>query len=114
MRNPIRTDIGYRIKLLRKKKGYDQRYLAEKIILSRASISNFERGRHTPQVELLYKIAEVLDGNIGDLLPNYKNKDEQFDIRGAINADHRLTIQQKNILITLVEEFIFSNKQNNA
>lgn len=62
------ADIGGRIKTLRRDNNLSQRQLADAIGLSRVSISNIELGKQRLVLDLLYRIAEVLDVNICTLL----------------------------------------------
>ena len=54
-------DIGKNIKTLRIQKNMTQDELAEKLFVTRQTVSNYETGRSRPDVEMLAKIAEVLD-----------------------------------------------------
>jgi len=53
-------DIGKNIKSLREEKGLTQDELAEKLFVTRQTVSNYETGRSRPDVEMIVKIAEVL------------------------------------------------------
>ena len=53
-------DIGKNIKYLRTQKNMTQDELAEKLFVTRQTVSNYETGRSRPDVEMLAKIAEVL------------------------------------------------------
>lgn len=54
-------DIGKNIKALREWKCLTQDQLAEKLFVTRQTVSNYETGRSRPDVEMLTKIADVLD-----------------------------------------------------
>lgn len=54
-------DIGKNIKNLRLQKNMTQDELAEKLFVTRQTISNYETGRSRPDVDMLAKIAEVLE-----------------------------------------------------
>lgn len=58
-------DIGKNIKALRIQKNMTQDALAEQLFVTRQTVSNYETGKSHPDVEMLAKIAEVLetDGN---------------------------------------------------
>ena len=61
-------DIGKNIKQLRQMKNMTQDELAEKLFVTRQTVSNYEIGRTRPDVEMLTKIAEILDVDIHVLL----------------------------------------------
>ena len=56
-----KLEIGQKIKILRKTRGLTQEQLAEKLGCKRATISNYEIGRRSPQnVKELEKLADAL------------------------------------------------------
>lgn len=61
-------DIGFRIQKLREEKGYTQDQLAEKLFVSRQTISNYERNKSRPSLEMLERIADIFDTNLASLL----------------------------------------------
>lgn len=61
-------DIGKNIKTLRTKKNMTQDELAEKLFVTRQTVSNYETGRSRPDVDMLAKIAEVLETDANTVL----------------------------------------------
>ena len=61
-------DIGKNIKELRTQKNLTQDELAERLYVTRQTVSNYETGRSRPDVEMLAKIAEVLDTDANTVL----------------------------------------------
>ena len=61
-------DIGKNIKLLRQQKNMTQDELAEALFVTRQTVSNYETGRSRPDVEMLLRIAEVLDADANTVL----------------------------------------------
>lgn len=64
-------NIGEKILLLREKRGISRREFAEKLGVSLATITRYEKGDRNPSIEQLQKIAAVLDvkpGVFNDLL----------------------------------------------
>lgn len=66
----VREYIANRIKYIRKKRRINQDELADKIGLSRASITNIEMARHGVTADTLYKICTVLKCKVTDLFPD--------------------------------------------
>jgi len=60
--------IGERIKEARKKKGLTQEELAGKLGCTKQSIAQYEKGRRSPKIDGLIKIAEALNIPVSDLL----------------------------------------------
>ena len=56
------------LKAMRKAKGYTQEELAIKMNVTRQTISKWEKGLSVPDVDFLFKIADVLETNVGTLL----------------------------------------------
>lgn len=57
--------FAYKIKFARNKKGLSQEKLAELAGLSNATVKDLERGTGNITLKNLYKIAQVLDLNLG-------------------------------------------------
>lgn len=64
MREAISIDVGEVLKRLRQEKGMSLRLLAAKSGLSANALSMIERGRVSPSVSTLYKLADALDVSI--------------------------------------------------
>lgn len=60
--------IGKNIKALRIQKNMTQDELAEKLFVTRQTVSNYETGRSRPDVEMLARIAEVLETDANAVL----------------------------------------------
>ena len=56
------------LKAMRKAKDYTQEELAIKLNVTRQTISKWEKGLSVPDVDFLFKIADVLETNVGTLL----------------------------------------------
>lgn len=61
-------DIGKNIKELRTKQKMTQDDLAERLFVTRQTVSNYETGKSRPDVEMLVKISEVLGTDIQRLI----------------------------------------------
>ena len=68
------TDIGSTIQRLREAKGYTQDQLAEKLFVSRQTVSNYERNKSQPSLEMLERIAEIFDMNTASFLTASRDK----------------------------------------
>ena len=74
----MKIDIGSKIKTLRKGRGLTQQQLADKLEITRATISNYEVGRRSPHISELKRIADFFGVGIDyfGVLP----VDEAFDL----------------------------------
>ena len=66
--NPVSTHVGERIRMYRKERGLTLQKLAEQIHKSRASVSKYETGEITLDVETLFDIASALQVSPTQLL----------------------------------------------
>lgn len=87
----MEDNIAKKLKALRKGRGLSQQQLAEKMGISRASISNYEVGRRSPHISELRRFAEfygvgldffgvVTTDEIFELLSRAKSVFENDDI----------------------------------
>jgi transcriptional regulator with XRE-family HTH domain len=65
----VYREFGKRLASERSRKGLTQAQLADLVGLSRASITNIERGRQRVQLHLVYSFANALQTPAGALLP---------------------------------------------
>lgn len=65
-----------RIKEVLKEKGIKQVWLSEKLNKSYNMVNSYVQNRRQPSLEVLYRIADILEVNPGELLntPNTKTK----------------------------------------
>lgn len=111
-------ELGNRLQELRKKNGYSQESLAEKLDVSRQAVSKWERGEAAPDTDNLIMLAklyqvsldELVDNNVPDTTKTqkveFKNGDKKISIElpeddeedEELDADETLTKQQKNIV----------------
>ena len=61
-------DIGVNIRTIRIQKGITQEDLAEKLFITRQAVSSYETGRTRPDIDMLVKIAEILETDTNTLL----------------------------------------------
>ncbi|MFW6130154.1 MAG: helix-turn-helix domain-containing protein, partial [Atribacterota bacterium] len=62
------SEIGKRIKIIRKQKKLSLKELAEKTELSKSFLSELERSKKSPRIATLKKIAEGLGVNVNLIL----------------------------------------------
>jgi transcriptional regulator with XRE-family HTH domain len=61
--------LGFKIRQVREEKRISQARLAEKVGLTRTSVTNLEKGRQRIPLHVLYQVAKALDVEAGALLP---------------------------------------------
>ena len=61
-------DIGKNIRIMRIQQNITQDDLAERLFVSRQTVSNYETGRTRPDIDMLMRISEVLEVDVQSLL----------------------------------------------
>src|SRR5689334_3680258 len=69
MTDDLHVALGRKIREKRQDSGLTQAQLADRIRISRTSLTNMELGRQRLLVDQLYKMADVLSTSAKDLLP---------------------------------------------
>lgn len=65
----IHQYIGSRLKELRRQKGFNQQAVANHISLSRASLTNIEKGRHGTTAKVLWDLCSLYKVEVGNVFP---------------------------------------------
>lgn len=72
------SNVGEKLKTLRKGRGLTQLQLSEKMGISRCSISNYECARRTPHLSEIKRFAEFYGVSLGFF--DVDTKDERFEL----------------------------------
>lgn len=97
-------DIGKNIRDIRTQKNMTQDELAETLFVTRQTVSNYETGKSRPDIDMLMKIAEVLEVDIHEILysPSVKQDRKDEYTRFAIAAGITLLLW---ILMAILEGY---------
>lgn len=77
-------DIGKNIRQLRTEKNLTQDDLAERLFVTRQTVSNYETGKSRPDIDMLERIAEVLDTDIQTVIYGPEPKKQNPDVRRLV------------------------------
>lgn len=88
-----KTALGARIKALRKQKGWSQERLAERASISTQYLSNIERGKENPTLDLLLRLAESLKVSPADI---FDFEADALD-RKSLHAEIRNLVQTRDV-----------------
>ena len=83
--------LGNKINYLRKQQNLSQEELAFKLDVSRQSVSQWESGQSTPDIEKLNLLSEIFDVSI-----DYLIKDNEKDVPSTINKKTSITKMTMN------------------
>ena len=79
--------LGIRIREIRKTRELSQEELAERADISTQYVSNIERGKENPTLDLLLRLAEALRVSLGQLCDfETVEQMDQRKMRSAVNA----------------------------
>ena len=99
--------IGTFIAELRKQKGYTQKELADKLIVTDKAISRWETGKGLPDTSLLKNLSDILGVSVGELLSgeriegeHMKEKTDQI-IMDSLKYSKRMLINTINIMLII-------------
>jgi len=84
------------LKRLRTKKGLTQTQLANLMFVNKTTISKWESGSRLPDANMITRLAEVLEVDVGTLLSNSAESGEPLNI---IMMDDNKTVLSYNLLI---------------
>ena len=98
--------LAENLKKIRKDKGYTQEILAEKLNVVRQTVSKWEKGLSLPDVDMLSKIANVLETDVNILLDGQITTTDQSEIvKQLAKINEQLTIKNrryKKIMKTII------------
>lgn len=84
------------LKKIRTDKGYTQETLAEKLNVVRQTVSKWEKGLSLPDVDMLSKIANVLETDVNILLDGQITTTDQSEIvKQLAKINEQLTIKNR-------------------
>lgn len=107
--------FGEKILSLRKKKGLSQEELGEKINVTRQTISNWELGETSPNLEQLKILSQELEISIDELLDNHTNNTlNKKNTRKHFSLLKVIVFLIIGIIILCIIKIIIKNSQNNG
>jgi len=89
--------VGEKIKIVRKKKGYQQKAVALEIGLDQSNYNKIENGKREPSVDVLQKLSVIFGVRVDELL-NLDN-----NLPSPVTVEYK-TISEKIRLIEQLEE----------
>lgn len=109
------SELGEKVKLIRKRRGLNQDDLAEVLNLSRSQISNLESGRRNLSVKQLEKLCEFFKIDMTYFVMT-ETTDSCLDLiekAKLLFSSKELTNTQKEDLFTSIMKIYLDSKENN-
>jgi len=106
-------NIGSKVSLLRKAKGWSQSDLAEQINASREIVGKYERNENSPSLEMALKMAKALGVTVDFLLGESEYTTYDQDTIDRINSIEKMDTNTKSVLFNVIDTYIqnFKTKQ---
>lgn len=102
-------NLGNRIAKLRKEKRITQEELATKLFVSNKTISSWESNRTEPNLEMIIKISEILEGSVGYLIyGNNSKNDIETEIKIKLTKEEFICLES---MLKKNAKFLKSSKQ---
>ncbi|WP_461812929.1 helix-turn-helix domain-containing protein [Faecalimonas sp.] len=100
-----KTNIGERIKRLRKVNNLSQEELARSLHTSRQTVSRWETNRSIPDIDMLEKVASVFEMEVQDLLDE-KTVNKKWEQKEMLDSYLPLAILMMFSVISVVIPFL--------
>lgn len=99
--------MGGRLLALRKKHGFTQEQLAEKVFVTRQAVSKWERGESVPDLELLVALAELYGVSL-DLLVRGEAEPAEESVPASVDTESFRKSRKKRLLFRMAVVFVLS------
>jgi len=102
--------VGKKIHYYRKKIGMTQRELGEVIGVKHNTVSDYERGKISPEQDVLFALSEVFDIRVDDLFPHKENTTNELE--RALRMTNEMNLKDVEFLNQLIEKTLSLNEED--
>ena len=108
-----KLNIGTKISVLRKEKGWSQSDLAKQIDASREIIGKYERNENLPSIEMTLKMANAFEVTVDFLLGQGEFASYDKETVERINGIQNMDEKTRGVLFNVIDTYIqnFKTKQ---
>lgn len=106
--------FGEHITQLRKSKKWSQEQLAKEVGSSRVMIGNYERGDHTPSIEVVIKIAKAFNVSVDFLIGDSINSSFNQETVERLEHLEELPDEQRKRVFEYIDLIIRDHKARQA
>lgn len=108
--------LGERIKRLRQERNWSQAQLAQRLAVHQKQVSGYERNVHVPSVEVLIRLAELLNVSLDYLA--FENREDtrsvsqiaDRDLLNKMEAVDKLSEADKTTIKAVLDSFILKSR----
>lgn len=90
----VREEIAKNLLFYRKKAGFTQKQLAEKLGVKNTAVSNWESGNNSIDIETLFSACEIFGVTLNDMYGKYSFEKSSQDVLSA-EEDHLISTFRK-------------------
>lgn len=107
--------FGKKLKQCREAKGFSQAKLAKEVSLHHSIIGRYEREEAKPTIDVVVRLAKILDTTVGYLLGETAEKDLLKDpaMLKRLNEIEKMETEDKTHILHVLDGFIKSVKLKN-
>ena len=102
--------VGKKIHYYRKRLGITQKELGEKIGVKHNTVSDYERGKISPEQDVLFALSGVFGIRVDDLFPQKKNTTDELE--RALRMTNELDLKDVEFLNQLIEKTLSLNEED--
>jgi len=107
-------NIGSKISILRKEKGWSQGELAKQIEASREIIGKYERNENSPSIEMTIKMAKAFDVSIDFLLGKSEYASYDKETIERLKGIQKMDSSTQSTLFDIIDTYIRDYKTRQA
>ncbi|EOH75028.1 helix-turn-helix domain-containing protein [Enterococcus malodoratus] len=101
-------DVGQRLKQRRNELHLKQDYVAEKLGITRQTMSNWENGRSYPDIERIIRLSEIYDLSLDELLKGDREMVKHLQENTVVNHFLKIFITMLFINVFLMVVLLFN------
>lgn len=101
-------DVGQRLKQRRNELQLKQDYVAEKLGITRQTMSNWENGRSYPDIERIIRLSEIYDLSLDELLKGDREMVKHLQENTVVNHFLKIFITMLFINVFLMVVLLFN------
>lgn len=101
-------DVGQRLKQRRNELQLKQDYVAEKLGITRQTMSNWENGRSYPDIERIIRLSEIYDLSLDELLKGDQEMVKHLQENTVVNHFLKIFITMLFINVFLMVVLLFN------
>lgn len=109
IRQNVKHNLGYYLTL----RGISQKELADKLNVTQAAVTNWIKGKNSPDIEIVANICDVLNITVTDLFGTNSIQQPSANTQALLSIFEKLTDENQHLLIQIEKELYKMQKSKN-